>query len=116
MAGTSRAGHRARQREDARRRQAAADLRLTATLISYAATQLADGLNPQQARRAALETAAELEAVAASLRRLTRLPPAQRRILARQLAQLGRPTQEIARQVGVSERSVRYYLHGRPPP
>jgi DNA-directed RNA polymerase specialized sigma24 family protein len=111
-------GAAARAERDAgrRRRQAAAELRLTAGLAAYAAAQLADGLDPGRARQAALETAGELEAVASSLRRLTRLRPGERRALARQLAGLGLSTQQIARQLGVSDRAVRYYVRGRPAP
>jgi DNA-directed RNA polymerase specialized sigma24 family protein len=114
--GTSRTEHRAREREAGRRDQAAADLRLIAVVAVYAAGQLADGLGPEAARRAALEMAAELEACASSLRRLTRLRPAERRALAVQLAGLGLSTQEIARQLGVTDRAVRYYISGRPCP
>jgi len=111
--GITRAEHRARGREADRRAQAAADLRLLAVLVAYAARQMADGLTPRQARRAALETAAQLEDVAASLRRLTRLRPQQRRALAVELAGDGLSTGEIARQLGVTDRAVRYYVRGR---
>lgn len=50
--------------------------------VGYAITQLSDGLAPQAAREAAIEAAAELEAVAAALRRLTRMGPSDRRRLA----------------------------------
>ena len=103
-------------REAGRRRQPADVLRIAASMATYAARQLADGLSPEQARRAALETAGELEAVAADLRRLTRLRPADRRVLARQLAGLGMTRAEIAKQLGVSYTCVRYYVAGRPCP
>lgn len=82
-------------------------------MCGYGAGQLADGLTPQQARLAALEAAGELEDVAASLRRLTRLRADERRRLAVQLAALGLPTREIAQQLGITDRAVRNYVRGR---
>ena len=103
----------AQMREAARRREAAAALRIGADLCQYAATQLADGLAPEQARSAALEAAGELEDLAAALRRLTRLRAADRRTLAGHLAALGLSTREIARQLGVSDKCARNYVQGR---
>jgi predicted transcriptional regulator len=80
----------------------------------YAAAQLGNGIGPAEARAAALFTAGELELVAGALRRLTRLDGPQRRALAVKLHALGIGTRQIAATVGVSERSVRYYLAGRP--
>jgi DNA-binding NarL/FixJ family response regulator len=109
----SRAELRARDREAVRRREAAAALRLAATMSTYAARQLADGLSPEQARRAALEAAGELAGVAEQLRRLTRLRSAERRLLAVQLANFGLTTRQIAQQLGVSDKAARNYVAGR---
>lgn len=105
------AARRAAARES-RRAEAAALLRLTAATCQYGAAQLSDGLTPEQAQSAALEAAEELENVAASLRRLTRLGEAQRRALAVELASLGLSTQQIGRQLGLSDKTVRYYARG----
>ena len=79
------------------------------SLCGYAAGQLADGLGPEAARRAALDVAAELEATAGVLRRLAR-PDAgerdERRALAVELAGAGMSHQQIARQLGVSTGTV----------
>lgn len=101
-------------REAERRRRAATALTVTASTCSYAAAQLANGLGPQQARSAAREVAATLEATAAELRRLTRLRGPERRVLAVMLAGRGLPQREIALQLGVCDRTVRSYLAGRP--
>jgi hypothetical protein len=66
---TTRAERRAAGREAARRRQAEAALRLAASMAMYAAGQLANGLAPEQARRAAMEAAGELETVAVTVGR-----------------------------------------------
>jgi hypothetical protein len=113
VAETTRAEFRARGREADRRRQAVTALSVAEATIEYARRQLANGLTPEQARSAALETAGELEAVAAALRRLTRMRPADRRVLARQLAGVGLTTQQIARQLGVSDKCARNYVQGR---
>jgi hypothetical protein len=110
---TTRTERRAWEREAGRRREAADALRIGAGMCEYAAGQLADGLAPEQARRAALEAAGELEDLAAALRRLTRLRAADRRTLAGHLAALGLSTREIARQIGVSDKAARYYVAGR---
>jgi len=106
----SRAERRAGDREAARRREAADLLRVAASMCEYAAGQLADGLPPEQARAAALETAGELAVVAEVLRRKVRLGPAERRALAVQLHALGVPRREMGWRLGVSEVSVRHYL------
>ena len=80
--------------------------------VGYAITQLSDGLAPQAAREAAIEAAAELEAVAAALRRLTRMGPSDRRRLAGLFVGSGMTRREAALRLGVSERTVRYYLAG----
>jgi DNA-directed RNA polymerase specialized sigma24 family protein len=75
--------------------------------IGYAVAQLSDGLSPEQAREAAVEAAVELEAVAAALRRLTRMGPADRRRLARLMVGSGMTQREVAVRLGVAERTVR---------
>jgi hypothetical protein len=102
-----------RAREAARRREAVNVLRITECTCRYGASQLHDGLGPEEARMVALEVAAELTAAAESLVRLTRLGVSERKLLAKQLAALGVPTRQIAAQLGVCDRAVRYYLSGR---
>jgi len=46
-------------------------LRLAEAIARYSTEQIGNGLSPEQARRAALDIAAELELVAGKLRRLT---------------------------------------------
>jgi hypothetical protein len=110
---TPAAARKARAREADRRRQAVTLLNVAGGTLHYAVRQLGNGLSPEEARTVALESAAVLAETADALRRLTRLSGAERRRLARQLAALGVPTRRIAAQVGVSERSVRYYVAGR---
>ena len=52
--------------------------------------------------------------MAEALRRLTRLGPAERRVLAVQLARLGWTRRAIAARLGVSERAVFGYLRPGP--
>jgi DNA-directed RNA polymerase specialized sigma24 family protein len=85
-------------------------LRVGEAVCGYAASQLADGLGPEEARVAAVEAAGELAALAAQLMRLTRLRPADRRVLAVQLVGLGMSRREVADRLGVSDRAVRGYL------
>ena len=68
----------------------------------YAASQLLNGLGPDEARETAVFVAGELELVAEALRRLTRLGPAERRERAVQLAGLGWSKPRVAVQFGVS--------------
>jgi DNA-binding CsgD family transcriptional regulator len=110
----TRAERRAAGRDADRRRQAADELRLAASLAEYAAGQIGNGLTPGQARRAAVEAAGELEAAAAAVRRLARLRLAERRAVAKLLAAQGMSRVEIARRLGVSDRAVYYYVRGRP--
>jgi len=100
-------------REAARRRQAATMLAIAEATCRYSAVRLGNGIGPEEARQTALFVAGELELVAGALRRLTRLDGPQRRARAVQLAQLGFPTRQIAAQLGVSDRAVRYYVSGR---
>ena len=50
-------------------------LRIAEGIAGYAAREVGNGLGPDEARRAALEAAGDLEAAAASLRRLARPDP-----------------------------------------
>jgi DNA-binding CsgD family transcriptional regulator len=108
-----RAERRAREREADRRRQAAAELRMAASMAAYAAGQVGNGLTPAQARQALVEAAMELEAVAAAVRRLARLRARERARLARLLAAQGCGTQEIATRLGVSMHTAWNYQRGR---
>lgn len=99
-----------RARGAARRAEAVALLNIAGGTIGYCVTRLSDGLSPEQARVAAVEAAAELEAVAAALYRLTRLAPADRRAQAVLLTGAGMTRREVAVRLGVCERTVRYYL------
>jgi transcriptional regulator with XRE-family HTH domain len=103
----------AAMRAAARRRQAADLLRVTASITSYSAVQLGNGLSPEEARRAVQEVAGELAVVVVSLRRLARLPARERAGLAVQLAALGVGTQEIADRLGVSAHTAWNYQRGR---
>ena len=92
----------------AARRQTVGTLRLAASMATYSAEQLANGLSPSEATRAALDVAAELEITAASLRRLARLDldrPA-RRSVAVALAASGLSQRAIGEALGVSKKTV----------
>ena len=97
-------------REAARRREAAGVLRIAEATCRYAASQLGNGIDPAEARETAAFVAGELAVVAEALRRLTRLGPAERRVLARQLVGLGWSKQAVAVRLGVSDRTVRGYF------
>jgi DNA-directed RNA polymerase specialized sigma24 family protein len=99
-------------RQRARRREAVGVLVVAQSTVGYAITQLSDGLSPEQAREAAIDAAAELEAVAAALFRLARMGPADRARLARLLVGSGMTRREAAVRLGVCERTIRYYLAG----
>jgi hypothetical protein len=101
-------------RETARRRRQAIDLlRTTEAMLSYSATQIGNGLSPEQARQAVVETAAELAEVVVSLRRLARVGSRERRELAGELHAAGLTVAETAARLGVAPRTVAYYLAGR---
>jgi DNA-directed RNA polymerase specialized sigma24 family protein len=102
---------------EAARRRVVDTLRLTASIAEYSARALANGLSPEQARQATLDVAAELEHIAAKLRRLTRtarLDPDARRALVADLAASGWSQRRIAEAVGTHKRSVWNDLHDRP--
>lgn len=103
-------------RKAGRRREGVTMLQIAEATCRYGAAQLGNGIGPEEARQTALFIAGELEAVAASLRRATRLDGPQRRALAVMFAGRGWGTKQIAETLGVSERAVRYYVNGRPCP
>lgn len=96
-----------------RRRRAVDALRLAEEVCRYARAQLASGLGPDEARSACLEVAGELEAITTTVRKAARVGPKERRTVARQLAETGLPTGTIAAQLGVCDRTARYYVRGR---
>jgi hypothetical protein len=61
--------------QSAARREVVTTLRVAGAVASYAAEQIGNGLGPAEARRAAVEAAVELVAVADVLRRAVRLCP-----------------------------------------
>ena len=69
----SSAAQSARREALAARRQAVEALRLAEAIAGYAAGQVADGLSPSGATRAALDAADAMEATAMKLRALTRI-------------------------------------------
>jgi DNA-binding CsgD family transcriptional regulator len=109
---TGTAAEKQAMREAARRRQAVDLLRVTEATVSYAITQLGNGLDRSQARDMAQEVAGELVAAAAALRRLTRLSARERRRVAASLFALGVPTQEVADRLGVSYHAAWGYRRG----
>jgi Homeodomain-like domain len=105
------AARKALARQQAARREAVAMCRLAECTARYAARELGNGLGPAEARQTALFVAAELDALAESLRKLTRMSGPERRRIARSLAALGWSRQRIAVRLGVSPRAVYGYLH-----
>jgi Homeodomain-like domain len=101
---------RALARAAGQRRDAVAVLRLAEATAGYAAGQVGNGLGPEQARQAALDAAGELADMAATLRRLARPGPGDRRALAVELAADGLSQREIADRLGLSLRAVWGYL------
>jgi DNA-binding CsgD family transcriptional regulator len=108
----SRAVQKRAAREAGRRRQAADELRIAASLAMYAAEQIGNGLTPEAARAAVMDAAGELAAVSVSLRRLARLSARERAALAGHLAALGMSDPQIAARLGVSIHTVWGYRHG----
>jgi DNA-binding CsgD family transcriptional regulator len=101
--------------EAARRREAANMLRIMACTCAYACERLSDGASPAEAAETMAFVTGELGDLAAALRRLERLSPAQRRVRAAQLTRLGMSREEVGRRLGVSARSVRKYLRSTAP-
>ena len=100
-----------RVRQAARRREAVRALRLGEATCAYTAGQLGNGLGPDEARRAAMEAAAELVAVAEVLRRSVRPTRFERQRMARQWIGRGYlSARQVADRLGVSERTVWRYL------
>jgi DNA-directed RNA polymerase specialized sigma24 family protein len=109
---TGTAEQKAAMRAAERRRQAADLLRVTASICAYTTVQIGNGLNPEEARQAVMETAGELAAVVVALRRLARLPARERAAVARLMAGRGMGTQEIANRLGVSAHTAWNYQRG----
>jgi DNA-directed RNA polymerase specialized sigma24 family protein len=94
---------------EAARRRAVDVLRVAEAVARYGAEAVGNGLGPEEARRAVVDAAAELEAVAAALRRLARtdrLDRAGRRRLAADLAAGGLSQEAIAARLGVARSTV----------
>lgn len=89
-------------------------LQIAECTTRYAASQLGNGLDPEQAREVAVFTAGELALVADALRRLTRLSGPERRARALQLVGLGWSKHRVAVQLGVSDSAVRGWCRSRP--
>jgi predicted transcriptional regulator len=87
-------------------------LQIAEATCRYGAAQIGDGIGAEEARRTAAFVAGELAEVAAALYRLTRLGPADRARLARLMVGSGMTRREAAVRLGVTERTVRYYLAG----
>jgi HTH domain len=98
-------------RQAARRREAVRALRLGEATCAYTAGQLGNGLDPDEARAAAMEAAAELVGLAEVLRRSVRPTRFERQWMARQWIGRGRlSARQVADRLGVSERTVWRYL------
>lgn len=89
-------------------------LRVAESLAGYAAGRVGNGLGPAEARLAAVEAASELAEVASVLRRLARLSASERSALVGRLTALGLSRVEVARRLGVSERTVYRVLRSGP--
>ena len=85
-------------------------LRVTEATTRYAAERLGNGIGRGEARMVALEMAGELEVTAEALRRLTRLRPDERRMVARMLAGRGWSRRQIVARLGISERTAWRYV------
>lgn len=91
-------------------------MRITGCTLAYACERLANGAaSPAEALETVRFVSGELAVAAEALRKLTRLGPAERRVLAVQLANLGMSREEIGRRLGVSARSVRKYVRVQAP-
>ena len=101
--------------EAARRRSAVTLLGIAECTCRYGASQLSNGASPAEAAATMAFVTGELAEVAAALRRLERLTPAQRQARAAQLTALGMTREEVGRRLGVSSKSVRKYLRAQAP-
>ena len=101
--------------EAARRRSAVNLLGIGECTCRYAASVLANGASPCEAAETVVFVTGELAELAAALRRLERLTPAQRQARAAQLTRLGMTREEVGRRLGVSSKSVRKYLRAQAP-
>ena len=101
--------------EAARRRSAVNLLGIGECTCRYAASVLSNGASPAEAAETMAFVTGELAEVAAALRRLERLTPAQRQVRAAQLTRLGMTREEVGRRLGVSAKSVRKYLRAQAP-
>jgi hypothetical protein len=98
-------------RQAGRRRQAIVALRVGEAACAEAASILGNGVGPVEARRAAMEAAVELVAVAEALRRSVRLSRFERQRLARLWIGQGHlSARQVADRLGVGERTVWRYL------
>ena len=93
-------------RAAARKREAAALLRVISGTASYASARIANGLAPGEARQEMVESAVALGAAADALRRLAKLSSGETRGLVLALTAQGVPAPEIALRLGVSHRTV----------
>ncbi len=94
---------------EAARRRAVDVLRVAEAVARYGAEAVGNGLGPEEARRAVVEAAAELEMIAGNLRRLARtarLDPAGRRVLVVDLAASGLSQRAIAARLGVTKKVI----------
>ena len=113
-------GHAVQPAAQSARRQVVAELRIAGGVAWYAAAVIGDGVSPRQAEAAAAEAAAELEATARKLRRLTGRPvtPAEVRSLdkaarcelAAELTAAGLSRREVAGARRASPDGARRYL------
>ena len=96
---------------EAARRRAVDVLRIAEAVAGYAAKSVGNGLEPEAARLAVIDAAAELELAASRLRRLARPDDsAPRRAEALELAADGLSRRQIAERLGVSGETARRYL------
>ena len=105
-----------RSRRAARRREVVAELRVAESVIAYASQQLSNGISPDEARETALEASAQLSELAVALRKLVRLPVAQRRLLVASLTDAGYTQEQITRRAGVALKTVQRDLAQRRAP
>jgi DNA-binding CsgD family transcriptional regulator len=101
--------------EAARRRSAVNLMRIMSCTLDYASERLSNGASPAEAAETMEFVTGELAEVAAALHRLERLSPAQRRVRAVRMTQLGMSREEVGRRLGVSTKTIRNYLRAAAP-